>query len=117
MGLRSAVVACPIREVHRLAVHPDEDSVVIPFQADPQALAGSQTVLPGVPQEVLLSLVVDRRQVAAERKRLAFSPVERILRDQIVRVPVVMKCVENGGTRSEERRVGKECRSRWSPYH
>ena len=23
---------------------------------------------------------------------------------------------ENGG-RSEERRVGKECRSRWSPYH
>ena len=21
------------------------------------------------------------------------------------------------GTRSEERRVGKECRSRWSPYH
>ena len=24
--------------------------------------------------------------------------------------------VANGG-RSEERRVGKECRSRWSPYH
>src|SRR3712207_4359149 len=23
---------------------------------------------------------------------------------------------EDGGTRSEERRVGKECRSRWSPY-
>jgi len=22
-----------------------------------------------------------------------------------------------GPTRSEERRVGKECRSRWSPYH
>src|SRR3712207_8104196 len=22
-----------------------------------------------------------------------------------------------GQTRSEERRVGKECRSRWSPYH
>ena len=22
-----------------------------------------------------------------------------------------------GLTRSEERRVGKECRSRWSPYH
>ena len=29
--------------------------------------------------------------------------------------------LERGGrvlfTRSEERRVGKECRSRWSPYH
>ena len=24
---------------------------------------------------------------------------------------------EEGLTRSEERRVGKECRSRWSPYH
>jgi len=23
----------------------------------------------------------------------------------------------NGKERSEERRVGKECRSRWSPYH
>src|SRR2546428_14182250 len=23
----------------------------------------------------------------------------------------------NGKRRSEERRVGKECRSRWSPYH
>ena len=25
--------------------------------------------------------------------------------------------MENGDMRSEERRVGKECRSRWSPYH
>src|SRR2546429_3894510 len=24
---------------------------------------------------------------------------------------------ERGATRSEERRVGKECRSRWAPYH
>ena len=27
------------------------------------------------------------------------------------------KKVENRKLRSEERRVGKECRSRWSPYH
>ena len=25
--------------------------------------------------------------------------------------------IPNDNTRSEERRVGKECRSRWSPYH
>ena len=25
--------------------------------------------------------------------------------------------IVNRTTRSEERRVGKECRSRWSPYH
>src|SRR3712207_3264428 len=27
------------------------------------------------------------------------------------------KVTDHGVTRSEERRVGKECRSRWSPYH
>ena len=27
------------------------------------------------------------------------------------------KDLEREGYRSEERRVGKECRSRWSPYH
>src|ERR1041384_1808564 len=26
-------------------------------------------------------------------------------------------CIRDDGERSEERRVGKECRSRWSPYH
>ena len=25
--------------------------------------------------------------------------------------------IDGMGNRSEERRVGKECRSRWSPYH
>ena len=32
---------------------------------------------------------------------------------------MVLKITENAiiGVRSEERRVGKECRSRWSPYH
>ena len=32
----------------------------------------------------------------------------------------IIKLVEAGNVsfpRSEERRVGKECRSRWSPYH
>src|SRR3712207_9384606 len=30
---------------------------------------------------------------------------------------LVNKYAHEGMTRSEERRVGKECRSRWSPYH
>ena len=29
----------------------------------------------------------------------------------------VMAMLERNYDRSEERRVGKECRSRWSPYH
>ena len=28
-----------------------------------------------------------------------------------------VECPQNLHLRSEERRVGKECRSRWSPYH
>src|SRR5256714_13893801 len=31
--------------------------------------------------------------------------------------PIDDSQVEGNETRSEERRVGKECRSRWSPYH
>ena len=33
------------------------------------------------------------------------------------RSPHVGAVATAGATRSEERRVGKECRSRWSPYH
>ena len=32
-------------------------------------------------------------------------------------VDVVVMMAEVYNARSEERRVGKECRSRWSPYH
>src|SRR2546430_10276270 len=32
-------------------------------------------------------------------------------------VPQVMTYLSGRRGRSEERRVGKECRSRWSPYH
>ena len=31
--------------------------------------------------------------------------------------PTYMKSITGRLYRSEERRVGKECRSRWSPYH
>src|SRR3712207_7244206 len=30
---------------------------------------------------------------------------------------VIVNSLDRGLVRSEERRVGKECRSRWSPYH
>ena len=33
-------------------------------------------------------------------------------------IPVVaLRSMDQARSRSEERRVGKECRSRWSPYH
>src|SRR5258708_15242395 len=38
-------------------------------------------------------------------------------RGAIVNISSKTAVTGQGGTRSEERRVGKECRSRWSPYH
>ena len=32
-------------------------------------------------------------------------------------VAILLATLISGEFRSEERRVGKECRSRWSPYH
>ena len=41
----------------------------------------------------------------------------RGVKGQKSRSGVAIKAFEGGQMRSEERRVGKECRSRWSPYH
>jgi len=47
----------------------------------------------------------------------AFASVEYIMRD--VEWGWLIRYMHSTGAslRSEERRVGKECRSRWSPYH
>ena len=51
----------------------------------------------------------DRAYTKARIKRLNTERVEsELARNRVVVV---------AGFRSEERRVGKECRSRWSPYH
>ena len=42
---------------------------------------------------------------------------EHNLKNMDVRIPRNKLVVFTGLSRSEERRVGKECRSRWSPYH
>ena len=54
------------------------------------------------------------------RVRNALADVENYLADNFGTQPSSMTYKEysNGiSFRSEERRVGKECRSRWSPYH
>src|SRR2546429_931354 len=48
----------------------------------------------------------------AKRKRRARRPLPSSPRAPCAPIPALPLC-----TRSEERRVGKECRSRWSPYH
>jgi len=41
----------------------------------------------------------------------------RISTGPVVTFRATQYLLDNADTRSEERRVGKECRSRWSPYH
>ena len=45
--------------------------------------------------------------------------VQNIKNEKLVKIQDEGKSMKSGGRyhRSEERRVGKECRSRWSPYH
>ena len=43
--------------------------------------------------------------------------IERVSTDTFFRLSSEKDELAIGTTRSEERRVGKECRSRWSPYH
>ena len=50
----------------------------------------------------------------------AFSVSRPIVRDALARLNadgIILSRHGSGSYRSEERRVGKECRSRWSPYH
>src|SRR5256886_16130967 len=81
------------------------DDLVAPFLAD----VGPE----GVPEAVrenarVVRELLDRRQMAFQGR--VAQPHRRVRIDrtdgEVFRHP-----------RSEERRVGKECRSRWSPYH
>ena len=55
------------------------------------------------------------------KKRLAklAAPIfiETLLIMMLGAVDTIMLSRHSDNSRSEERRVGKECRSRWSPYH
>ena len=63
----------------------------------------------GIAEELLGALAkVDGLRVAARRSSFWFKDKEANLREIAANL---------NEERSEERRVGKECRSRWSPYH
>ena len=49
--------------------------------------------------------------------RPSTTTAEHVMRDMDGKIAAVLDGGACGVGRSEERRVGKECRSRWSPYH
>ena len=79
------------------------------------------TLTRGVTREEIRSFVTalgDRESRAALAERLTMSGVHHIRVGKIVVEDVTDDQVGIAAAkRSEERRVGKECRSRWSPYH
>ena len=69
-------------------------------------------------ERTILLVVHTGRDEATETARR----VEKVLGDNGIALRVLSaEAVDRGSLhlapRSEERRVGKECRSRWSPYH
>ena len=70
-------------------------------------------------QEMLLDSATIKAAVAGEKWATEkviehYAPmIDELAVDEDMKQHLIMKLLE----RSEERRVGKECRSRWSPYH
>ena len=56
----------------------------------------------------ILAVVADLKKAKKARKIEHIEMAEKFLASLTAKLDVA---------RSEERRVGKECRSRWSPYH
>ena len=75
-------------------------------------------------EQYVAKLIIERHKRDAEDEKEIITMLERM--DTLLDEAIARQSVENqsrvGGNkmqllRSEERRVGKECRSRWSPYH
>src|SRR2546429_2833960 len=83
------------------------------------AVTGVQTcALPIYDEPLLEKLLSDRSKEIRENAAQMLSCLPDSAHSQ--RVMGWMQSMlqqDDKGQRSEERRVGKECRSRWSPYH
>src|SRR2546422_8396032 len=62
-------------------------------------------------KDVPFKQVVSAKSIDDIKSRVLTEYVEKFRRDSYI------DQFDNMEKRSEERRVGKECRSRWSPYH
>src|SRR2546422_10322593 len=85
--------------------------------------AGADLIEVGVPFSDPLAdgPTIQRSTQTALDRGMTVPRVLELIERAALKVPVVVMTYVNPvlayGLRSEERRVGKECRSRWSPYH
>ena len=73
-------------------------------------MKGKKGLIMGVANERSIAWGISQK-LAEAGAELAFTYLGDALKKRVV--PLAEKL----NSRSEERRVGKECRSRWSPYH
>ena len=75
------------------------------------------TVVAVVSTSTIVFIVLSMEQLRDEAETSALMIARTIGADSQVRELVAEESADPENPRSEERRVGKECRSRWSPYH
>ena len=84
----------------------------------PEVLDNSVTRLKDRISQLIKDNTVDETRLAQE---IAIIAEKSDITEEIVRlnshISQFMEIMKSDEPRSEERRVGKECRSRWSPYH
>src|SRR3712207_9517178 len=91
-------------------------SLDLSFSSSYWLLICSMSIPPTVPTPQMNKLST----LYSERKKESWSTLSDFLNDSPSTTNEILvseaPCAQ-AITRSEERRVGKECRSRWSPYH
>src|SRR5690554_7824689 len=98
----------PAIEGHPVHIPEVDKGFVKEREADPEAGAGADDV-------ERLSPAVHKLHFIAMQCFNGRTGMDTAMADVIQQVRVQRRVMTQG--RSEERRVGKECRSRWSPYH
>ena len=63
------------------------------------------------------SIRPELKEVINQYRNLGYEDISKILQQYSSSIEAISANYDSKTTRSEERRVGKECRSRWSPYH
>src|SRR3712207_47153 len=94
-----------------------QTSSAIPPAINSGAERDSNHLTPSMPVRMITTCITQKTRKAMKvcPGTLAQPPQAALTRASRA-APPIQVCIPNQ-PRSEERRVGKECRSRWSPYH
>src|SRR5258706_14033881 len=90
-----------------------KDGTLLPFESTRHVLRSEDTTLiAAISRDIRARLAIEEKvSYLAQFDALTGLPNRNLFQDRLTQAMALAK------RRSEERRVGKECRSRWSPYH